>query len=250
MPTDRLQSNLCILNNLITHRAIGSFSALLCIRRSILCAVAGFVILSSVGCQTMTTSARINRGTDAYKQGRYDDAAVALSSAVEQSPTSWKAQYMLGLTRLKQGFYFQARTALERAWVLRSESSESRYIVDALAEATLLQGEYDSLYATLDRACRIYGRGYDYLRKAIYLKHAGDMDNAALAFEKASQLMPPDDNRAFVEAANFYLEMGETEREILALRRAYYINPNDLEVANRLRRHGIVPGPTIGLPIN
>ncbi len=206
------------------------------------------ILLAAGGCKSMSTAAKINRGSEAYQQGRYVAAADALSEAAEQSPTSWRAQYMLGLTRLKQNKYYDARVALDRAWVLHPETPESRYIVDALAETLLAQNDEEALYAALDRATRMYGSGYDYLRKAVYLQHVGDMDNAALAFEKAGKLTPADDNRAFVQAADFYREMGDREREIVALRRAYQIDPEDLEVANRLRQHGIVPGPTVGLP--
>ena len=42
--------------------------------------------------------------------------------------------------------------------------------------------------------------------------------------------------------------IGDPDAAVTALRQAYGVNPDDEMVAERLRQHGLVPGPTVALP--
>lgn len=190
----------------------------------------------------------VSHGRRYYELKQYDEADVRLSRIVENDPTDWEAHYYLGLVRLEQGRPIDAELLLERALRLRQDYPETSQILDALAEAIYQQNRINALYAMLQQATEQYGTSQDYLRQAIYLGKTGDADGAVVAFRKAAQFAAPDDARPYIAAADFYESIGNNPEAVINLRHALYIRKNDPFIGNRLRKHGIVPGPAAELP--
>jgi cytochrome c-type biogenesis protein CcmH/NrfG len=99
----------------------------------------------------------------------------------------------------------------------------------------------------LQQAADRYGRPEDYLRQGVYLGKSGDVDGAKLAFAKAIRFAPKDDATPFIALAEFYDSLGSGADALTALRQAYYVAPDNVHIAEEIRRHGMVPGPTVAL---
>ncbi len=196
-----------------------------------------------VGCQHLDVS----HGRRFYELKQYDEADVRLSRIVAEDPTDWEAHYYLGLVRLEQNRPLDAELLLEQALRLRPDSPETAQILDALAEALFRQERTAALYAMLQEATQYYGTSHDYVRQAIYLGKSGDADGAVVAFRKAGQFAAPDDPSPYLAAADYYESIGNNPQAVIALRHALYIRPNDPAIGNRLRKHGVVPGPAAAL---
>ena len=226
------------------------------------------------GCLT-NDMARL-RGHQAYEDGDYAVARAYFQRCVHRDPTDWKSQYYMGLLALADGRPTVARHSLELAYVIRQDRTSlspgrpklnepppppsyleddeaGRWptlaqIIDAIAESLYQEGNAPRLAAFCQEAIDTYGTTRDYLRLARYLQLVGDHDGALATFRKAAKVAQPDDAEPYVAMANFYEAIGQDKEAILSLRRAHYVQPEDRRIADRLRGHGIVPGPTIQLP--
>jgi Flp pilus assembly protein TadD len=200
-----------------------------------------------VACQTPNPVLR-KHGMEAYRVGDIEYADERFSTAVEQDPTDWKSQWYLGRVRLSQNRDAQAESRLLQAYALRSEHAETPQIIDDLAEALVRQGKNDQLADLLGQSATRYATVHDYLRQGKYLARAGDIDSAKVAYLKAIRFAKADDAEPYIEYANFLEDVGDSEGALYRLRQAYGIDPENIRLANRFRRYGIVPGPTISLP--
>lgn len=205
---------------------------------------AAFIPLA--GCQKPNAFLR-KEGMDAYADKQYELSHQKFSKAVNQEADDWKAHYYLGMIALKQDRPLDAQLSLEKALSVRSENQETIAILDALAESLQQQGKYANLAAMLQEAADRYGRPEDYLRQGIYLGKSGDVDGAKLAFKKAIRFAAKDDPTPFIALAEFYDSLGAGADALMALRQAYYIEPYNVRVRENIRRHGMVPGPTVAV---
>ena len=204
-------------------------------------------IVGLAGCQPPNALLR-KQGMNAYERGGIERADERFSLAVAQDPTDWKSQYYLGLVRLKQGRPHEAQLLLERALSLRAEAAETPDVIDALAESLYQQKEFVKLNALLQDSARAVGDARSYLRLGTFLGRAGDVDNAVVAYRKAIRFADDDDPAPYVALADFYESIGDRANALTALRQAYGLAPGSSRLADRLRQHGIVPGPTVALP--
>jgi tetratricopeptide (TPR) repeat protein len=213
---------------------------------------ATFALVGLLAVQTGCKDITRQKGLDAYRDGRYEQARPYFEKVVAEDPTDWQSQYHLGLIALKQADAPTARTHLEVAYSLRGElkpvAPQAPQIVDALAEAIYQTGDYPTLFAFCDEAVQRYGTARDLLRKADYLVRVGDPDNALIAYRKAIKFAAAEDATPYVAIADFYESIGDRDEAIVALRQAYGIDPKNRQVAERLRGYGWVPGPTVELP--
>lgn len=187
------------------------------------------------------------QATEAMADGDLERAEAKARLAVAQDATDWKAQYYMGLIRLKQGRALEAQNYLEQALTLRPTEEETPDILDALAESFYQQKQNAALTAFLRKAIADRHSVRDYLRQAKYLYQTGDVDGSDGAFRKAARFSPPDDAMPYLIMADFYQKIGDEARAARVLRNAYYIVPSDIN-GERLRRVGVIPGPTAGLP--
>ena len=210
--------------------------------------VASTVVVTApiVGCEP--NSYLRQRGMEALQAGDVRWADERFSKAIHQDPTDWKSQFYLGRIRLRQGQPMEAQLHLEQALALRGHHPETGDLIDHLAEALFQQGETAKLHALVKQAAIDHGSTRDYLRQAKYLAYTGDADGAKLAYRKAGQFAAADDPDPFLHMADFYESIGDRGNALTALRCAYGIKPGSRELRNRLRKHGVVPGPTVALP--
>ena len=202
-------------------------------------------LLLAAGCQTSNPELR-HRGSMAYQRGEYTRAQGLYAQAVEQRPQDFQAHHGLGRTYLALDEPRRAQHAFETARVLVEDMPELRVVVlDHLAEALYQQERYDRLHAFLQDAADQYGTTRDYMRQAEYLAKMGDMDGAEAAYRKAAYFAGPNEVEPYLALASFYDSINDAQRAERALRWAYYVDPGNEEVADRLRAHQVVPGPTV-----
>ena len=217
-------------------------------RTSIGAVALGAVALAALpGCQTPNAVLR-QRGLVALQQGDQATACDHFAVAVRQDPTDWKAQYNLGKLLLARGRALDGQLALDKARSLRPDHPETAQIIDSLAEALFQQGRRDSLRALLDEAVKTFGTSDDFLRQGEYLTRIGEVDGAKRAYLKAARFADADDPEPYTRLAGFYEHIGDHTKAVGAWQRAYFLAPDNAEVAAKLRQYGIVPGPTVGAP--
>lgn len=215
--------------------------------RSLAALLSGAMMSVAVGCQPPNSLLR-RQGMEslwANDVGRADDR---FSKAIAQEPTDWKSQYYVGVVRLKQKRPLDAQLALEKALTLRSRhGDETQDILDHLAQSLYDQNQPANLSAMLQKAADDYGTVRDYLRQGTFLGKIGDVDGAKLAFRKGIKMAPTDDPQPFIALADYLESAGDTQGAIRSLKMAYSIMPRSERLAERFRRYGIVPGPTVPL---
>lgn len=210
-------------------------------------AVALLLVLTQTGCET--NAMLREKGRKEMRAQDYAAAEAQFLKAAERDPSDWRAQYLLGVTRMEQRNYISAQHDFEKALALRNHDSEATpLIVDGIAESLYQQGRIESLYAFLKRVTDTYGTSADYLRQADYLTRAGDLDSATVAYQKAAYFADDKDESVYVAIADFYGSINDVPNATQALRYAYYINPHNPQVESRFRKYGIVPGPTQAEP--
>ncbi|MFN3167285.1 MAG: tetratricopeptide repeat protein [Phycisphaeraceae bacterium] len=182
----------------------------------------------------------------AMQAGDYTTATIKLQGVVDHDPSDWEAHYLLGKAYLGQGKPIQAQSELEQAFAVKDRSaSQTPKILDALAESLHMQQKYDELYGFLDAQIDRYQGWEDYARKARFLAKANDIDGAALAYRQAAYFSRNDTEDIYIEIADFYHQRGDYDKELQALKWAYYINDENEALPNRFRQIGYVPGPTM-----
>lgn len=187
------------------------------------------------------------QATDALALNQIDRAENRLEKALKQDPTDGKSHYYMGLVRLRQDKPLAAQLHLEKALTLQHERELVPDIIDALAESLFQQKEYATLTAMLKKAGSDYGTARDFLREAKYLIRMNDLDGAKLAFRKATRLSNLDNEKPYMEMADLFDSVGDSESAVLALRYAYTIKPNSPVIHAKLRQHGMIPGPSVAL---
>ena len=183
----------------------------------------------------------------AGSRGDLAAAKAHLQRAINQDPTDWQAQYMLGVVELEDGRPLAAESHFARAVSIHGRHEQTPKILDMLAESLFRQGEQSRLQEMLRSATQRYGQMRDFIRQSYYLSKIGDDDGAMLALRKAFEFAPEGDPAAHLAAADFYEAIGNQDEAILALRRAYTLDDRNETIKNRLRALGVVPGPTIRL---
>ncbi len=217
------------------------------------------------GCGLSADIARV-KGYDALREGQYAQAQTYFEKCVKIDPTDWKSHYYLGrigLDGLNDPPY--ARRHLEVCETLRKAQPESAIsvmpgsaktavpfpsrhrIADALAESIYRQGLHAPLYNYLREQASQFGETDDYMRVGRYLGLIGDLDAAATAYQKAALIAKPTDPRPHLELADIFDKAGDRQAALTELRKAYFIDPTIKGLADNIRTHGLVPGPTIGI---
>lgn len=221
----------------ITHRRTAARNAamlLTCVCLALLLA----------GCQSAINLR--DEGVLALRRGQNQLAVQKLTQSVELDESSARSRYQLGRAYLAVNENIKAQYELEKAYALAPDEDDlTPDILDHLAEALYRQDRTASLFAFLEKQTSQTPTTRDYLRQGKYFAMAGDPDAARLAYRKATYFADPKDVRPYVAIADFYTSIGDEPNAVLALRYANYVAPGNLDVAERLRKFGIVPGPTI-----
>ena len=199
------------------------------------------------GCKTQPTPATTlrERGDRYYALGEYSEAATEYQEIAYRYPGDWPAQYRLGLCLLELDRPGEARSALQIAYTRQPQNEE---VLDAFAEALYRDGAEEQLFTMLRHNAKASGAVRDYLRLARFSLRAGDPDSARRAIDIAIDLDSTGSAAPYLVAADLAESIGDEVLLLRRLRQAYGREPDNAEVARRLRAMGEVPGPTIALP--
>lgn len=187
------------------------------------------------------------QGVEAFQVNDLPRAGQCFRQAVDQDPTDWQSLFYLGRVQAQQGRWLESQLSLEKAFELHHHGTQTADMLDALADVLSRRRRMTQVNALIEKAIQDYGGSRDYGRKGRHLQRLGDIDGAKLAYRKAAFFAPKGDARPFLSLADFYESISDTDSAVTALRHAYTVNSGDPNVNDRLRRYGIVPGPTAGI---
>ncbi|HYF15851.1 MAG TPA: tetratricopeptide repeat protein [Phycisphaerales bacterium] len=177
----------------------------------------------------------------AFTARRYDDAAKDYGFYLGRKPEDNEVRVRLGQSQLAAGDPQAAAETLGRALDVDPLNDK---IADAYAEALFQSGDPHALTEFVNRAASERGRASDYVRVGTYMQKIGHPDEAQQAFLTAARL---DQGRSFdlqILLAHFYRDLGDRERYVKRLRNAYFLQPDNPNLAAEVRAVGEVPGPT------
>lgn len=230
--------------------------------------LASLVLLGAFAGCVNTLSKDSNRlsGYQAYRNSDFDAARERFDRVLETDPTDWRSHYYVGMiamnhdedpARAQRHFdiaytIYEGRATKRLNYEISDPSTGVPYptrseLLDAAAEARYQQGREERLHAFLREAINNHGTVYDHLRMGRYMQKIGDHDTARAAYQHAARLVGPSDPEPYIQLADFYDGIGDNQRAVFHLRKAYTIDPEHRGVTSRLRQHGLVPGPTIRL---
>ncbi|MBI1369654.1 MAG: tetratricopeptide repeat protein [Planctomycetes bacterium] len=234
--------------------------------RASLALAAMMMILGGCVSELPVDSVRVN-AYDAYRAGDVDTATTKFTECVDRDATDYKSHYYLGqlaLRKLMDPGLAQRHlelalslyeSHLRHPWVMSAGAPETyvpaptrQQITDALAEAIYQQRNQPQLMSFLRDVIDKYGESGDYLRQATYLVKAGDHDAAKQAYQNAIKVAPKTDTAPYLAFADFYDSINARDAALHELQIAYGIDPTTPGLADAIRAHGLVPGPTIALP--
>lgn len=201
------------------------------------------LLISFTGCNSILR----RQALDAMAEGDLSTADVKLRRAIVQEPGDYRAHWYLAEVRLRQNKPLDAQQLLGHALKQHPDGPDTPKLLDLMAESLYKQNENALLTSFLADTASRRKNVSDYIRQARYLAAIGDTDGVNLAFLKAAKFARQDDPRPYFAAAEYYESVGDRDRVVIALRHAYAIRPDDPKLQERLRRYGIVPGPTVGL---
>jgi Tfp pilus assembly protein PilF len=194
--------------------------------------------------QLLQDNAR-KQGLKFYKDGNYVDAAGSFKNAVNKDPRDYKSYYYLGLSYDAIKSYQQAiqafRSALDNLkWTQEGRTDEALRagILDSLARS-IANSESPDIELEAHKTT-----AEDFFVIAKVHRYGGDADSALEAYKRAALLDPS--HFHIQKDYGLYLEqLGQTKQAEPVIRKAYQLNPKDPQVADALRRMGIVPGPSL-----
>lgn len=214
------------------------------LRPAVMFSAVACLLMVIAGCQTAADVRQ--QGVYAMVRGENDIAVAKLTKAVDMDASSAKSHYQLGRAYLAVGENLKAQYELEKAYALLPDDKKlTPDILDDLAESLFRQGRRANLIALIEKQVHNAPTTRDFLRQGKYFTKLGDPDAARLAYRKAAYFADPKDVVPYLAIADFYTDLGDQPNAVLALRYANYVDPGNPDVAERLRRFGIVPGPTI-----
>ena len=223
------------------------------IPRAALASLALALLMCAQGCTDMVTFAGDNRaaGIAAYNEGRYTDSAGSFRSAIRQDPRDYQSQYWLGMSYLKLGNHQSAiaafRSCLDTRMVTLAGQADQTIqgkAIEGLAQAIVSSDDGDVEIDQVEQRARVAGgaksaQEFFLLAKVYRYRKLPDM---ALDYYNRACLQD-NHNFAYLKDYGLYLEQLQQRAQAeTALRQAYAINGEDVEVNAGLQRLGIVPG--------
>jgi Flp pilus assembly protein TadD len=190
------------------------------------------------------------KGINLYNDGQYAEAAGAFRNAARQNPRDYKNYYYLGASyeQMKQHqqavhAYSTARELLNRSMAGKDDDEFRMRIINGLGRAIARGDQRDLQTDAAVKEAETQGGAENWFIVAKVYAFRGDADMAIDAYNRASLLAPQ--NFLIQKDYGLYLEqIGQPQRAQAPLKKAYAINA-DPQVADALRRVGIVPGPSL-----
>lgn len=207
----------------------------------------GGMVLLSTGCQSPTIKLG-KQGVAEYKSGDYPKAYSTFEQALSYNEFNAENNYYAGMCAFQMGRYETASYHLKLAWQANPSLGD---VKEALTEVLIRLDRPDEALDYLDRDAELTAKTKDprvaktnnkkpyiwqteegmYLRKAddrcrvgrVY-ERLGDLDNAALNYEKALK-MAPHDPFILTDVGSFYARIGQRDKAAKIFTTAYNIDP-------------------------
>jgi Flp pilus assembly protein TadD len=183
-------------------------------------------------------------GNNAMELGDWNRAVDAYGAYIAERPHEPEVRYLMGTALLNLSRPVEAKEHMRIAYDLMP--FEQKY-AEGAARALAESGRPDQLYAFLldladntrsDAGLIVFGR---------YARQAGLVDEAERALKRAALRTGRTSPVPHKALAEFYKSVGDQKLEVERLRAAMFLDPNDVEVAARVRELGLIPGPTFAL---
>jgi tetratricopeptide (TPR) repeat protein len=196
------------------------------------------------GCQSRSLVAVRDAGDQHFRYGEYDAALADYTEYVDRNPGNAHVHHMMGNTYLKLNQTGMGCEQLKLAHTLRVEDDE---IFASLCEGLYQDKKLDDLNRLLRGRTVDRGRMQDWALLAKYAEMQGDQDECQRAWLTAAQV---DGGKSVVPQlalAKLYMKVGDKDRAKRRLAMAYYLDPNNAEIAKLARDMNEIPGPTYGI---
>lgn len=216
--------------------------------------VVGLAVCVFNGCSDPkpTFNEVMDEGLREYEAGRFAEAVAMFKMAAEKDPEVSEPSYQLGrcyLAMANQQFSEndiagalrkcdRAIAAFDKAIAAFPGYSRA---VTGKADALKLKGQHLAAFEIARWVAAQSGfRAKKLILEARQYADSGDLDNAQLAYKKATAV-EPNNARAHAELGLFYLRLNNEPRAITHLQRAYELNPGAPGVFATLMRLGATP---------
>lgn len=202
--------------------------------------------MSAGGCKMQRSLLAVRQSGDAhFARAEYTEAQYDYEEYLTRSPARPEVHYMLGRTYLAQGRTAPAREQLLLAYRLRPEDDE---MFAHICEGLYADKQYDELNRMLRARTIDRGRMQDWLLLAEYSQKQGDMDEAQRALLTAARVDNGQSAAPQLGLAKIYMAAGDRTRAIERLRMAYFVEPQNGEIATLATSLGEIVGPSFGIP--
>lgn len=202
-------------------------------------------VICTAACSSQRSLVKVrDDGVKALDRGDTGKALADFREYNDRYPGTARGEYFLGRALAAAD---QPLEAKEHLWVAHTlEPHNDEYFVALCDSLSVLKLDED-LYRVLRQRAMDRGRVIDYLLLGHYAQRAGDADEAAKALRTAAEL----DGGASIEPqlalADFYAAIGNKPESLRRLRMAYFLDPTDAAVNQRIRAMGEIPGPSFAL---
>ena len=133
---------------------------------------------------------------------------------------------------------------MERTLQGRDDIAFRQNVLNALAQSIAKSDSCDSEINSLEKKARGRSVAEDYFLLGKIYAFRGDADSAIDAYNRAARLDPS--SFYVTKEYGLYLErMGQNTAALPVLKRAFAMNTSDTQLAQALRRLGVVPGPSL-----
>ncbi len=197
------------------------------------------------GCAQRSLLAVRQSGDAHFARAEYAEAQADYEEYLNRSPARPEVHYMLGRTLLAQGRTGPAREQLLLAYRLTPEDDE---VFAHVCEGLYADKQYEELNRLLRSRTIDRGRMQDWLLLAEYSQKQGDMDEAQRALLTAARIDGGRSVEPQLGLAKIYMAAGDKSRAIQRLRMAYFVQPQNGEIATLATSLGEIVGPSFGMP--
>ncbi|HEX3355577.1 MAG TPA: tetratricopeptide repeat protein [Tepidisphaeraceae bacterium] len=215
--------------------------------------LAALIGVMLVGCADIITYSKDSRkhGLELYNQEQYADAAGAFRNATKQNPLDYQSYCYLGESYEQLGQHEQAihafRTSLEvmnKDVIGKHDIAFRQNVLNGYASAISKADTREAEINDLESHAKGDGAAENWFVLGKVFAFKGDPDSGIDAYSRATLSDP--DNFYIAKEYGLYLQrLGQNQKAETALRKAYSLNPQDVEVTNALRSIGVVPGPSL-----
>jgi tetratricopeptide (TPR) repeat protein len=183
-------------------------------------------------------------GDRAFERADYQTASTEYGEYLDRKPGEPRVQLRMAQTLLELGRPIEA---VEYAAIAHDMRPGDEEFVETYARALLEAGRHEQLYTFLRSWTHDRGTVNDYIRLGEYTARLGDPDGAEHALLMAAKVDAGQTIRPQLALADFYAAIRDLSNAKRRLQMALFIEPTNLEIHQRLRAMGEIPGPSLAI---